>query len=124
MPNLRLPASGSLGLAWENNFHIPYSRDSDLQVFVRSVRTGLGMPSADSVSTKKIADGPGRRIGAIRCARPCGTARERARRSHMKFPTGHADPQGYEGEFRDKPGVMSIAPGTSRSFRMAATVRT
>lgn len=37
---------------------------------------------------------------------------------------GHADPMGYVGEFRDKPGVMSIAPGASRSFRMDVTVRT
>ena len=37
---------------------------------------------------------------------------------------GHADPVGYTGEFRDKPGVISIAPGTSRSFRMDVTVRT
>lgn len=37
---------------------------------------------------------------------------------------GHADPEGYTGEFRDKPGVMSIAPGMSRSFRMDVTVRT
>ena len=37
---------------------------------------------------------------------------------------GHADPEGYAGEFRDKPGVISIAPGTSRSFRMDVTVRT
>ena len=37
---------------------------------------------------------------------------------------GHADPEGYTGEFRDKPGVISIAPGMSRSFRMDVTVRT
>lgn len=36
---------------------------------------------------------------------------------------GHADPEGYEGEFRDKPGVFEIAPGGSRSFRMDVTVR-
>jgi galactose mutarotase-like enzyme len=37
---------------------------------------------------------------------------------------GHADPEGYAGEFRDKPGVMSIAPGAAQSFRMDVTVRT
>ena len=37
---------------------------------------------------------------------------------------GHADPEGYAGEFRDKPGVMHIAPGAARSFRMNVTVRT
>jgi galactose mutarotase-like enzyme len=37
---------------------------------------------------------------------------------------GHADPQGYSGDFGDKPGVIKIAPGKSRSFRMDVTVRT
>lgn len=37
---------------------------------------------------------------------------------------GHADPIGYAGEFRDKPGVIEIAPGTKRTFRMIVTVRT
>jgi galactose mutarotase-like enzyme len=37
---------------------------------------------------------------------------------------GRADPEGYTGEFRDKPGVIEIAPGASRSFRMDITVRT
>ena len=37
---------------------------------------------------------------------------------------GHADSEGYPGEFSDKPGVISIAPGASRSFRMDVTVRT
>lgn len=37
---------------------------------------------------------------------------------------GHADPQGYAGEFRDKPGVIEIAPGANRVFRMDVTVRT
>lgn len=36
---------------------------------------------------------------------------------------GHADPMGYTGDFRDKPGVMTIAPGEERAFRMDVTVR-
>ena len=36
---------------------------------------------------------------------------------------GHADPEGYKGEFRDKPGVFEIARGASRSFRMDVTVK-
>ncbi len=36
---------------------------------------------------------------------------------------GHADPEGYKREFRDKPGVFEIAPGASRSFRMDVTVK-
>ena len=36
---------------------------------------------------------------------------------------GHADPEGYAGEFCDKPGVIDITTGTSRSFRMNVTVR-
>jgi galactose mutarotase-like enzyme len=37
---------------------------------------------------------------------------------------GFADPDGYAGEFRDKPGVIEIAPGAERIFRMDVTVRT
>jgi galactose mutarotase-like enzyme len=36
---------------------------------------------------------------------------------------GHSDPQGFSGDFHDKPGVISLAPGASRSFRMNVTVR-
>jgi galactose mutarotase-like enzyme len=36
---------------------------------------------------------------------------------------GHSDPIGYEGDFRDKPGVVTLAPGASHSFRMDVTVR-
>jgi len=36
---------------------------------------------------------------------------------------GHADPAGYAGDFRDKPGVVTLAPGTSHSIRMNVTVR-
>ncbi len=36
---------------------------------------------------------------------------------------GHADPQGYAGDFRDKPGVVSLPPGQTRRFRMDVTVR-
>jgi len=35
---------------------------------------------------------------------------------------GIADPQGYAGDFRDKPGVVILAPGERRSFRMDVTV--
>lgn len=35
---------------------------------------------------------------------------------------GIADPEGYSGDLRDKPGVVSLAPGASRSFRMDVTV--
>jgi galactose mutarotase-like enzyme len=35
---------------------------------------------------------------------------------------GIADPAGYAGDFLDKPGVVSLAPGASRSFRMDLTV--
>jgi galactose mutarotase-like enzyme len=35
---------------------------------------------------------------------------------------GIADPVGYAGDFRDKPGVVTLAPGDSRSFRMDVTV--
>ena len=36
---------------------------------------------------------------------------------------GIADPVGYAGDFADKPGVMLLEPGASRSFRMEVTVR-
>jgi galactose mutarotase-like enzyme len=36
---------------------------------------------------------------------------------------GIADPEGYAGELRDKPGMVLLAPGEARSFRMAVTVR-
>ena len=36
---------------------------------------------------------------------------------------GCADPQGFDGEFRDKPGVVQIAPGAARSFAMRVTLR-
>jgi galactose mutarotase-like enzyme len=35
---------------------------------------------------------------------------------------GHADPEGYDGDFRDKPGIMQLAPGAARSFRMSVTL--
>lgn len=36
---------------------------------------------------------------------------------------GIADPQGFDGDFRDKPGVISLSPHSRRSFRMDVTVR-
>lgn len=36
---------------------------------------------------------------------------------------GYNDPQGFDGDFRDKPGIVELAPGTARSFRMDVTVR-
>ncbi|MBO9518023.1 MAG: aldose 1-epimerase family protein [Porphyrobacter sp.] len=36
---------------------------------------------------------------------------------------GIADPAGFAGDFRTKPGVMELAPGAERSFRMDVTVR-
>jgi galactose mutarotase-like enzyme len=36
---------------------------------------------------------------------------------------GHADPEGYTGDFRDKPGVMLLPPQGARSFRMDVTIR-
>lgn len=35
---------------------------------------------------------------------------------------GIADPVGYTGDVRDKPGVVTLAPGERRSFRMDVTV--
>lgn len=35
---------------------------------------------------------------------------------------GIADPQGYTGEFADKPGVFTVAPGASRTVSMAVTL--
>jgi galactose mutarotase-like enzyme len=35
---------------------------------------------------------------------------------------GHADPAGFSGEFADKPGIVSLAPGEERSFRMDVCV--
>ena len=34
---------------------------------------------------------------------------------------GHADDEGFAGEFADKPGVVTLAPGESRDFSMAMT---
>ena len=36
---------------------------------------------------------------------------------------GLADDTDFNGDFRDKRGVMELAPGASRSFRMDVTVR-
>ena len=36
---------------------------------------------------------------------------------------GTADPVGYDGDFRDKPGVVILPPGEARAFRMNAAVR-
>ena len=36
---------------------------------------------------------------------------------------GIADPMGYTGDFRDKPGVIVLPPGGARRFRMDVTVR-
>lgn len=35
---------------------------------------------------------------------------------------GIADPQGYDGEFADKPGIMQLSPAQERSFRMDITI--
>jgi galactose mutarotase-like enzyme len=35
---------------------------------------------------------------------------------------GYADPEGFEGEFADKPGIVVIPPGQSRAFTIAITV--
>lgn len=36
---------------------------------------------------------------------------------------GHADPEGFEGDFAEKPGLVVLPPGQKRSFRMDVTVR-
>jgi galactose mutarotase-like enzyme len=36
---------------------------------------------------------------------------------------GIADPKGFDGDFREKPGVMELPPGAARAFRMDVTVR-
>lgn len=36
---------------------------------------------------------------------------------------GHADPVGFAGDFRERPGVVLLPPGESRAFRMDVTVR-
>lgn len=36
---------------------------------------------------------------------------------------GHADPAGFTGDFREKPGVVLLDPGATRTFRMDVTVR-
>ena len=36
---------------------------------------------------------------------------------------GIADPQGFAGDFRDKPGVVELPPGDARSFRLEITVQ-
>ncbi len=36
---------------------------------------------------------------------------------------GHADPEGFTGDYREKPGVVLLDPGASRSFRMDVSVR-
>jgi galactose mutarotase-like enzyme len=35
---------------------------------------------------------------------------------------GIADPAGYDGDFRHKPGIVDLPPGAARSFRMDVTV--
>lgn len=35
---------------------------------------------------------------------------------------GHADPEGFQGEFRDKPGVFAVAPGGEKQIRMSVTL--
>lgn len=35
---------------------------------------------------------------------------------------GHADPEGFDGDFREKPGVVLLEPGATRSFRMDVKV--
>ena len=35
---------------------------------------------------------------------------------------GHSDPVGFAGGLRDKPGIVQLAAGASRSFRMDVTV--
>lgn len=35
---------------------------------------------------------------------------------------GHADPAGFAGDIRDKPGIMLLAPGETRHFTMRVTL--
>ncbi|WP_114943954.1 aldose 1-epimerase family protein [Microvirga calopogonii] len=35
---------------------------------------------------------------------------------------GHADPEGFDGEFAAKPGVVLVRPGETRNFAMAITI--
>lgn len=35
---------------------------------------------------------------------------------------GHADPLGFTGDLREKPGIVTLAPGDARRFRMDVTV--
>jgi galactose mutarotase-like enzyme len=35
---------------------------------------------------------------------------------------GHADPEGYEGDFSDKPGIVSVQPGATSRFTIAVTI--
>lgn len=35
---------------------------------------------------------------------------------------GFNDPQGFAGDFRDKPGIIELAPGAARSFRLSITI--
>jgi galactose mutarotase-like enzyme len=36
---------------------------------------------------------------------------------------GIADPQGYDGDFRDKPGVFEVAPGEARTIAMSISLK-
>ena len=36
---------------------------------------------------------------------------------------GIADPQGYAGEFRDRPGVFVVAPGEAKRMAMSVTLQ-
>jgi galactose mutarotase-like enzyme len=36
---------------------------------------------------------------------------------------GHADPEGFAGDFAQKPGIETLEPGQSRSFRMDVSLR-
>jgi len=35
---------------------------------------------------------------------------------------GYNDPVGFDGDFRDKPGIVVLAPGASRAFRLSITI--
>ena len=35
---------------------------------------------------------------------------------------GHADPQGYAGDVRDKPGILAVAPGEEKRIGMSVTL--